>query len=109
LKPSSHVKLSHPNAFDGLRIHTDEINEVIARMSPGTLTIAVVMDSMDWFNPEGSEAETQIRALNKALAPRGRVMLRSAGLRPWYIEKFEELGFHAKCHGSRLPGSYIDR
>jgi len=35
------------NAFDGLRIHTDEIEEVIAEMSPGTLTIAVVMDSMD--------------------------------------------------------------
>ena len=109
LKPSSHVKLSQPNAFDGMRIHTDEINEVIARMSPGTLTIAVVMDSMDWFNPDGEEAETQIRALNKALAPRGRVMLRSAGLKPWYITKFEELGFQPKCHGSRLPGTCIDR
>jgi betaine lipid synthase len=109
LRPSSHVKLSQSNTFDGLRIHTDEINEVIARMSPGTLTIAVVMDSMDWFDPEGEEAEMQIRALNKALAPRGRVLLRSAGLQPWYISKFEELGFQPKCHGNRLPGTYIDR
>lgn len=36
------MKLSTPHAFDGLRIHTDEINEVIARITPGTLTIAVV-------------------------------------------------------------------
>ena len=30
------------DAFDGLRIHTDEIMEVIARISPSTLTIAIV-------------------------------------------------------------------
>ncbi|KAF2398294.1 hypothetical protein EJ06DRAFT_564610 [Trichodelitschia bisporula] len=109
LRPSSHATLSHSYAFDGLRIHTDEINEVIARMSPGTLTIAVVMDSMDWFDPEGVEAEVQIRALNRALAPRGRVMVRSSGLRPWYIKKFEETGFQSKCVGSRVPGACIDR
>ena len=105
LEPTSHVKLSHANAFDGLRIHTDEIEEVIAEMSPGTLTIAVVMDLMDRFNPEGTEVEAQLRALNKALVPSGRVLLRSAGLRPWYISKFEELGFQSKCHGSREPGT----
>lgn len=42
LTPKTHVKLSTPGAFDCLRIHTDEINEVIARITPGTLTIAVV-------------------------------------------------------------------
>lgn len=42
LSPKAHIKLSKPNAFDGLRIHTDEINEVIDRITPGTLTIAVV-------------------------------------------------------------------
>lgn len=42
LTPKAHMKLSTPFAFDGLRIHTDEINEVIARITPGTLTIAVV-------------------------------------------------------------------
>jgi hypothetical protein len=38
----AHSKLSRPGAFDGLRIHTDEINEVIARMTPSTLSVAVV-------------------------------------------------------------------
>lgn len=42
LSPKAHVKLSSPGAFDGLRIHTDEINEVIKRITPGSLTIAVV-------------------------------------------------------------------
>lgn len=42
LGAKAHAKLSRPNAFAGLRIHTDEINEVIARISPATLTIAVV-------------------------------------------------------------------
>ncbi|KAF8740185.1 hypothetical protein AX14_008370 [Amanita brunnescens Koide BX004] len=42
LTQKAHAKLSLPGAFDGLRIHTDEINEVIKRITPGTLTIAVV-------------------------------------------------------------------
>lgn len=42
LSPKAHVKLSSPGAFDGLRIHTDEINEVIKRITPRSLTIAVV-------------------------------------------------------------------
>jgi betaine lipid synthase len=109
LQPSAHVKLSHANAFDGLRIHTDEINEVIDRITPGTLTIAVVMDSMDWFDPGAEAAERQIRALNLALKINGRVMLRSAGLEPWYLKKFEECGFRIKCHGRRVPGTQIDR
>jgi betaine lipid synthase len=109
LTPAAHAKLSQAHAFDGLRIHTDEIMEVIDRMKPGTLTIAVVMDSMDWFNPDGDEAEMQIRALNKALKIKGRVMLRSAGLQPWYLKKFEENGFQTKCMGKRTPGTCIDR
>jgi len=67
------------------------------------------MDSMDWFEPEGEEAGRQIVTLNKALAMKGRVLLRSAGLEPWYIKKFEENGFSAKCMGARIPGSCIDR
>ena len=42
LTTKAHAKLSRSDAFDGLRIHTDEINEVISRIRPDTLTIAVV-------------------------------------------------------------------
>lgn len=67
------------------------------------------MDSMDWFDPKSHEALIQIRALNYALKMGGRVLLRSAGLKPWYISGFESLGFTAKRVGVRLPGTCIDR
>lgn len=109
LSPQAHAKLSRPGAFDGLRIHTDEIDEVLARIAPGTLTVAVVMDSMDWFDPGSDAAAAQITKLNRALRMGGRVMLRSAGLRPWYLDEFERHGFVAKCHGDRSGGKCIDR
>ena len=109
LKPKSHQKLSRTGAFDGLRIHTDEINEVVSRLTPGTLTVAVVMDSMDWFDPGSEEAGKQIEKLNQALKLGGRVLLRSAALTPWYIATFESLGFVAKRVGARTGGACIDR
>ena len=90
-------------------MHTDEIDEVIARLTPGTLTVAVVMDSMDWFDPGSDAAARQITKLNRALKMGGRVMCRSAGLKPWYIREFENHGFTAKCHGTRIDGACIDR
>ncbi|KAF1986977.1 hypothetical protein K402DRAFT_354389 [Aulographum hederae CBS 113979] len=107
--PRAHIKLSTPTSFDGLRIHTDAIEEVIARMSPGTLTIAVVMDSMDWFKPDGEDAPKQIKALNRVMKSKGRVLVRSAGLMPWYIRTFEECGFLAKRVAARVPGTCTDR
>lgn len=109
LSKHAHAKLSQSGALDGLRIHTDEIEEVIARITPGTLTVAVVMDSMDWFDPGSTAATTQICKLNRALKMGGRVMCRSSGLKPWYLEEFEKHGFVAKCHGSRENGACIDR
>ncbi|KAJ5176018.1 uncharacterized protein N7482_001895 [Penicillium canariense] len=109
LSPQAHVKLSTPGAFDGLRIHTDEINEVINRITPGTLTIAVVMDSMDWFDPTEDAAPAQARRFNTALKKGGRILLRSASIDPWYIKHFEENGFTARRVGARFPGTCIDR
>lgn len=109
LSAKAHARLSRPGAFDGLRMHTDEIDEVIARITPGTLTVAVVMDSMDWFDPGSDAAAKQITKLNRALKMGGRVMCRSAGLKPWYIKEFENHGFTAKCRGSRKGGKCIDR
>ncbi|KAL8790172.1 MAG: hypothetical protein Q9195_006499 [Heterodermia aff. obscurata] len=109
LSPRAHRKLSQPGAFDGLRIHTDELQEVIARIAMGTLSHAVIMDSMDWFEPKDAQAQIQIQALYCALKHGGKVLLRSAGLRPWYIALFETNGFTVKRVGTRLPGSCIDR
>ncbi|KAG8626659.1 hypothetical protein KVT40_005604 [Elsinoe batatas] len=110
LSPKSHLRLSQPNAFDGLRIHTDELAEVFGRMQDETLTIAVLMDSMDWFDPQGEEAGRQVGVVRRALKKGGRVLLRSAGLRPWYISVFEEGGFGCKRVGGRWPpGTVVDR
>lgn len=109
LSVKAHQKLSRQGAFDGLRIHTDEINEVISRLAPGTLTVAVIMDSMDWFDPGAEAARQQIEKLNRALKLGGRVLLRSAALTPWYIAAFESLGFQGKRAGARIGGACIDR
>ncbi|KAF3482003.1 uncharacterized protein GIQ15_04762 [Arthroderma uncinatum] len=109
LTQKAHTKLSTPGAFDGLRIHTDEIQEVISRITPGTLTIAVVMDSMDWFDPSSQAAATQATAFNHALKKGGRILLRSASIEPWYIAVFEQCGFSTRRVGARFPGACIDR
>lgn len=67
------------------------------------------MDSMDWFDSESDEAAIQIQALNHALKLGGRVMLRSAGLRPWYVAVFERFGFSTQRVAARLPGTCTDR
>ncbi|KAK3329530.1 hypothetical protein B0H66DRAFT_597107 [Apodospora peruviana] len=112
LSPGAHATLRRPGAFDALRIHTDELEEVIARITPGTLTVAVVMDSMDWFDATpgpSAAAAKQIMHLNRALKMGGRVLLRSAALTPWYIAEFESYGFRGKRVGHRVPGTCIDR
>lgn len=117
LSRDAHAVLSREGAFDGLRIHTDEIDEVIARITPGTLTVAIVMDSMDWFDPSSSSgssnnnnmAARQISKLNRALRMGGRVLLRSSAREPWYIREFEAHGFAGKQVGDREPGRCIDR
>lgn len=72
-------------------------------MQPEALTIAVLMDSMDWFTPTGPEADAQVKALRRSLKSGGRVLLRSAGLEPWYIRSFEQNGFSCKRVAARVP------
>lgn len=67
------------------------------------------MDSMDWFSPDSSDATIQVRALNMALKLGGRVLLRSAGLKPWYTKAFEEHGFATRRANVRVPGACVDR
>jgi betaine lipid synthase len=65
---------------------------------------------MDWFTPGGPEAPAQVRAVNRALKVGGRVLLRSAGLSPWYVRVFEEYGFVGKRVAARVPkGTCTDR
>ncbi|KAI0676292.1 hypothetical protein C8Q78DRAFT_962176 [Trametes maxima] len=109
LSEEAHKALSQPGAFDGLRVHTDEFVEVLTRIRPESVTVAVIMDHMDWFDPEGAHATEEIRAINNAMKIGGRVLLRSAGLKPWYIANFSAQGFKCERVGARTAGKCIDR
>ncbi|KAJ5332964.1 3-amino-3-carboxypropyl transferase [Penicillium brevicompactum] len=109
LSREAHANLSQPDALDGIQIHTDEIDEVLSHMDSNRLTVAVLMDSMDWFDSNGVAAAAQITKLNRTLKMGGRVLLRSSALRPWYVDIFEAHGFSCKCTGSRTDGACIDR
>ena len=75
------------------------------------------MDSMDWFDPQTEkgrkDAESQVKGLwrvLKAEGGKGRVLLRSAAVRPWYVGVFERGGFRARCVGRRdVEGVVLDR
>ncbi|GME83895.1 unnamed protein product [Ambrosiozyma monospora] len=64
---------------------------------------------MDWFSEDGTDADDEITALFHALAPGGRVLLRSASQEPWYINNFEKLGFKCDPVAVRKSGTAIDR
>ncbi|KAH3687805.1 hypothetical protein WICPIJ_001213 [Wickerhamomyces pijperi] len=95
--------------LNGLRLHTDFLNNVFDRLSSKTITVAVIMDHMDWFDPHGEDALNEIKSLHGALSGGGRVLLRTAALKPWYIEDFEKLGFKCEAAGVRYSGEMIDR
>lgn len=95
--------------LEGIRLHTDYLNNVLARLTKKTISVAVIMDHMDWFDPEGKEVDDEIDALHSALCDGGRVMLRTAAQVPWYIKHFEAKGFSCTAAATRYSGTSIDR
>jgi betaine lipid synthase len=110
LTKKGHFNLAkRKDALDGIRLHTDTINDVVDRLAPGSVTCAIIMDHMDWFSPTGTDALDEIVALNKCLSKGGRVMLRSSSKKPWYLDTFEAQGFKTKAAAVRYSGKAIDR
>ncbi|ODQ82724.1 hypothetical protein BABINDRAFT_169912 [Babjeviella inositovora NRRL Y-12698] len=111
LTDAGYKKLSalENSPLETIRLHTDTLNEVLARVTAGSFTIIVIMDHMDWFDTNGWDAREEVELLYRALADGGRVMLRSASTHPWYIDVFEKNGFHCEAAAVRLPGESIDR
>lgn len=102
-------KESRTSPIDDIRLHTDTLHDVLARLGSNSLTVAIIMDHMDWFDPNGQDAENEIRELKACLEPRGRVMIRSASKHPWYVKTFENMGFKADPVAVRESGTSIDR
>ncbi|GEQ67573.1 hypothetical protein JCM33374_g1238 [Metschnikowia sp. JCM 33374] len=103
------VRANGTAPIDNIRLHTDTLNDVFARLNKKSISIAIIMDHMDWFDPRGEDAEKEILAVKECLIPGGRVMLRSAAQYPWYIKTFEKCGFRCKPAGIRHAGESIDR
>lgn len=95
--------------IDNIRIHTDTLNDVFSRLNQKSITVAIIMDHMDWFDTKKDDAKNEILAVKACLVPGGRVMLRSAARYPWYIKTFELCGFECKPAGIRRSGESIDR
>ncbi|KAJ1896905.1 hypothetical protein LPJ81_004643 [Coemansia sp. IMI 209127] len=85
------------------RLHTDTILDVLAKMSPGELTKAVIMDHMDWFSEDSAQQE--VSALARVIAKGGFVLWRSAARLPWYVEVFEKNGFAVEPISVRQPNT----
>ncbi|GAA6014576.1 hypothetical protein JCM10207_001650 [Rhodosporidiobolus poonsookiae] len=107
------LKKDNSRALECFRLHTDTINNVMTRLGPSSLTIAIIMDLQDWFPdtvstppvpPAHCELTSTIRALHTALKRGGRVFFRSAGLAPWYLELYRREGFEVECVHQREVG-----
>lgn len=98
-------------ALNSFRLHTESILDALKSMADGYLTRLVVMDHMDWFDPDFcEELDSEIREMKRALQRGGQVYWRSAGTKPWYNALFEKHGFvNIEALGIRRPGQAIDR
>ena len=59
---------------------------VLRGLPAWSLTRAVIMDHLDWFEQSGEDAVQEVALLHRALAPGGFVLLRSAARNPWYMK-----------------------
>ncbi|CDS11724.1 hypothetical protein LRAMOSA03987 [Lichtheimia ramosa] len=103
--------LKSTNALDAFRLHTNSILSTLQELPSNYLTRLVVMDHMDWFDPEDAtgELEMEIQEMARTLKQGGRVFWRSAGTHPWYNRLFEKHGFTVQPLAIRKPGESIDR
>jgi len=109
LKPTAIDTLRTSKALESFRLHTDTVEQVLGRLTPCTLTKAVLMDHMDWMDWDGNEVRKEIVALRNAMKPGGQVLFRSAAKQPWYTRVYQEEGFTCRAVSVRESGISIDR
>ena len=109
IKPPVINALKSTRALEAFRLHTDTVEQVLGRLTPRTLTKAVLMDHMDWMDWDGIEVRKEVVALRNALKPGGQVMFRSAAKKPWYVKIYEEEGFSCRLVAVRTDNTSICR
>lgn len=114
-------------ALDAFRLHTDSIVSVLRGMQDASLTRAILMDHMDWFDPiapakalptldesrndddkQVSDLDREVVELARVIVPGGYVFWRSAAKHPWYAQRFEAAGFRVAPIHLRETGRPID-
>lgn len=128
LKPEGFEALKADDGalLDSFRLHTDSIVNVLRGLESDSLTRAVVMDHLDWFDriPAGtpapklgdsrktdksvSELDKEILEFSRVIRTGGAVFWRSAAKYPWYNERFEVMGFKVEAIHIRETGKPID-
>ncbi|KAI3650250.1 hypothetical protein MP228_004837 [Amoeboaphelidium protococcarum] len=83
-----------------IRIHTRPIAAVLNDLADGSLTKCVVMDHMDWFDEK--LAQEEVEAFQRKMKAGGRILIRSAAKKPWYLRVFEEHQFRVSPLGVRV-------
>ncbi|KOS14515.1 hypothetical protein Malapachy_1139 [Malassezia pachydermatis] len=121
------LKANDGKALDSFRLHTDAIVSVLSGMQDGSLTRAILMDHMDWFDPVDesvplpsleqarneedktvSDLDREVVELARVIAKGGAVFWRSAAKYPWYQQRFEKAGFKVAPVHIRETGKPID-
>ncbi|WFD30452.1 hypothetical protein MSPP1_001473 [Malassezia sp. CBS 17886] len=115
-EPEFHKLKAHScAALDSFRLHTDSIVSVLRGMQDASLTRAILMDHMDWFDPiptsvplptlarartdddkSVSDLDREVVELARVVSRNGLIFWRSAAKCPWYRERFEKAGFHVE-------------
>lgn len=121
------LKAADAAALNAFRIHTDAIVSVLRGMQDNSLTRAILMDHMDWFDPlpdsqplptleqahneedkSVSDLDREVIELRRVIAPGGMVFWRSSAKHPWYSARFEKAGFRVSPVHIRETGKPID-
>lgn len=104
LKRENVIRMRRTELLKKLTISTDTfLNELIKR----TYDKVILMDHADWLSQE--DLNVLINALWEHVLPGGRVLFRSAGLRPPYVDLLEKAGFKVECVARADEVPYMDR
>ena len=121
------LKANNAATLDSFRLHTDSIVSVLRGMQDGSLSHAILMDHMDWFDPipasrplptlaeshnendkSVSDLDREVVELARVIKRDGQVFWRSAAKHPWYTQRFEAAGFRVSPVHIRETGKPID-
>ena len=121
------LRADNGKALDCFRLHTDAIVTVLRGLQDGSLTRAILMDHMDWFDPIDdsvpipkleaarnendktvADLDREVVEIARVIAKGGAVFWRSAAKYPWYSKRFELAGFKVAPVHIRETGKPID-